>query len=227
MLPFCFYYLLFFYYCFWVVLKVLLFRCSYIFTIIPWFHRKDFIKKKKKLSVRQRFTDTVEALVCKWFDIPEHPHTFSGKRRRTKCIYDSNKLILRNSNATSMHISALLFGRSLSLSLHVCPAFVQWRASAKMVVGAFPIAKLLYLGVRQLGKPVANRIKAGARRSEFFKSYVCLPPAQGELDYSVTSLSPLWPWQRVDGIGGSRTARFAANRFSRKKSVSQSGPWAG
>ncbi|KAI4899746.1 hypothetical protein NFI96_022643 [Prochilodus magdalenae] len=47
-----------------------------------------------------------------------------------------------------------------------------------MVVGAFPIAKLLYLGVRQLSKPVANRIKAGARRSEFFKNYVCLPPAQ-------------------------------------------------
>ncbi|XP_069577088.1 optic atrophy 3 protein homolog [Brachyistius frenatus] len=47
-----------------------------------------------------------------------------------------------------------------------------------MVVGAFPIAKLLYLGVRQMSKPVANRIKAGARRSEFFKTYVCLPPAQ-------------------------------------------------
>ncbi|KAM9317641.1 optic atrophy 3 protein homolog [Pholidichthys leucotaenia] len=47
-----------------------------------------------------------------------------------------------------------------------------------MVVGAFPIAKLLYLGVRQLSKPVANRLKAGARRSEFFKTYICLPPAQ-------------------------------------------------
>uniref|UniRef100_A0A8C6SFI7 Outer mitochondrial membrane lipid metabolism regulator OPA3 n=1 Tax=Neogobius melanostomus TaxID=47308 RepID=A0A8C6SFI7_9GOBI len=47
-----------------------------------------------------------------------------------------------------------------------------------MVVGAFPIAKLLYLGVKQLSKPVANRIKAGARRSEFFKNYICLPPAQ-------------------------------------------------
>ncbi|KAM9811799.1 optic atrophy 3 protein homolog [Syngnathus typhle] len=47
-----------------------------------------------------------------------------------------------------------------------------------MVVGAFPIAKLLYLGVKQLSKPVANRIKAGARRSEFFKNYVCMPPAQ-------------------------------------------------
>ncbi|XP_068173937.1 optic atrophy 3 protein homolog [Antennarius striatus] len=47
-----------------------------------------------------------------------------------------------------------------------------------MVVGAFPIAKLLYLGVRQLSKPVANRIKAGARRSDFFRNYICLPPAK-------------------------------------------------
>ncbi|XP_010897187.2 optic atrophy 3 protein homolog [Esox lucius] len=47
-----------------------------------------------------------------------------------------------------------------------------------MAVGAFPIAKLLYLGVRQLSKPVANKIKAGALRSEFFKTYVCLPPGQ-------------------------------------------------
>ncbi|XP_068106229.1 optic atrophy 3 protein [Hyperolius riggenbachi] len=47
-----------------------------------------------------------------------------------------------------------------------------------MVVGAFPIAKLLYLGVRQVSKPLANRIKAGARRSEFFRNYICLPPAQ-------------------------------------------------
>ncbi|XP_032364135.1 optic atrophy 3 protein homolog [Etheostoma spectabile] len=47
-----------------------------------------------------------------------------------------------------------------------------------MVVGAFPIAKLLYLGVRQMSKPIANRIKAGARRSEFFKTYICGPPAQ-------------------------------------------------
>ncbi|XP_025280432.1 optic atrophy 3 protein isoform X2 [Canis lupus familiaris] len=47
-----------------------------------------------------------------------------------------------------------------------------------MVVGAFPIAKLLYLGIRQVSKPLANRIKEAARRSEFFKTYICLPPAQ-------------------------------------------------
>lgn len=51
-------------------------------------------------------------------------------------------------------------------------------ATSKMVVGAFPMAKLLYLGIRQVSKPLANRIKEAARRSEFFKTYICLPPAQ-------------------------------------------------
>lgn len=54
------------------------------------------------------------------------------------------------------------------------------RTTAKMVVGAFPMAKLLYLGIRQVSKPLANRIKDAARRSEFFKTYICLPPAQRE-----------------------------------------------
>ncbi|XP_039218100.1 optic atrophy 3 protein [Crotalus tigris] len=47
-----------------------------------------------------------------------------------------------------------------------------------MVAGAFPIAKLLYLGVRQLSKPLAARIKDGARASPFFRHYICGPPAQ-------------------------------------------------
>lgn len=49
-----------------------------------------------------------------------------------------------------------------------------------MVAGAFPIAKLLYLGVRQISKPLAARIKDGARASPFFRQYVCGPPAQSE-----------------------------------------------
>lgn len=44
--------------------------------------------------------------------------------------------------------------------------------------GAFPIAKLLTLGARQLSRPLAARIKAGARASPFFRTYICLPPAQ-------------------------------------------------
>ena len=49
-----------------------------------------------------------------------------------------------------------------------------------MVAGAFPIAKLLTLGARQLSRPLAARIKAGARASPFFRTYICLPPAQRE-----------------------------------------------
>ncbi|EEC02346.1 conserved hypothetical protein [Ixodes scapularis] len=48
----------------------------------------------------------------------------------------------------------------------------------EMVVGAFPIAKLAALAFRQLSKPLANRIKAGAKKSPFFRTYVCMPPAQ-------------------------------------------------
>lgn len=47
-----------------------------------------------------------------------------------------------------------------------------------MVVGAFPLAKLITLGVRQLSKPLAARIKEGARASPFFRQYICGPPAQ-------------------------------------------------
>ncbi|NXX22618.1 OPA3 protein, partial [Podargus strigoides] len=47
-----------------------------------------------------------------------------------------------------------------------------------MVAGAFPLAKLLTLGARQLSRPLAARIKAGARASPFFRTYICLPPAQ-------------------------------------------------
>ncbi|XP_076314028.1 optic atrophy 3 protein homolog [Tachypleus tridentatus] len=47
-----------------------------------------------------------------------------------------------------------------------------------MVVGAFPIAKLGILALRQISKPLANRIKARAKRSYFFRTYICMPPAQ-------------------------------------------------
>lgn len=71
------------------------------------------------------------------------------------------------------------------------------RATAKMVVGAFPMAKLFYLGIRQVSKPLANRIKEAARRSEFFKTYICLPPAQRESHPAVPSPSILDPSQVV------------------------------
>lgn len=66
-----------------------------------------------------------------------------------------------------------------------------------MVVGAFPMAKLFYLGIRQVSKPLANRIKEAARRSEFFKTYICLPPAQRESRPAPPSL----PFPTLQGNG--------------------------
>jgi len=90
------------------------------------------------------------------------------------------------------------------------PALLDDALSAKMVVGAFPIAKLLYLGVRQLGKPVANRIKAGARRSEFFKNYICLPPAQGKRAF-VCSCLTIWCQSMLTVSVGVNVQRTHAN----------------
>jgi len=47
-----------------------------------------------------------------------------------------------------------------------------------MVVGAFPLAKLGVLLIKQVSKPIAAYIKEGAKRSHVFRNYVCLPTAQ-------------------------------------------------
>ncbi|KAH9420398.1 Optic atrophy 3 protein [Dermatophagoides pteronyssinus] len=47
-----------------------------------------------------------------------------------------------------------------------------------MAVGAFPLIKLAALAIRQVSKPLANRIKTSAKNSPFFRNYICMPPAQ-------------------------------------------------
>ncbi|XP_067138712.1 putative OPA3-like protein CG13603 [Centruroides vittatus] len=47
-----------------------------------------------------------------------------------------------------------------------------------MVAGAFPIVKLGALALKQLSKPLANGIKSRAKNSHFFRTYICMPPAQ-------------------------------------------------
>jgi optic atrophy 3 protein len=47
-----------------------------------------------------------------------------------------------------------------------------------MVIGAFPAFKLGALLLKQLSKPLANFVKARAKNSYFFRTYVCMPPAQ-------------------------------------------------
>ncbi|KAI8435798.1 hypothetical protein MSG28_004024 [Choristoneura fumiferana] len=47
-----------------------------------------------------------------------------------------------------------------------------------MVIGAFPIAKLSVLLIKQISKPIANACKERAKKHPFFRTYVCMPPAQ-------------------------------------------------
>ncbi|CAF0726567.1 unnamed protein product [Adineta steineri] len=42
----------------------------------------------------------------------------------------------------------------------------------------FPLIKLAIVFFKQVSKPLAAQIKARAKNSEFFKKYVCMPPAQ-------------------------------------------------
>ena len=47
-----------------------------------------------------------------------------------------------------------------------------------MVAPAFPLAKLGVLVIKQISKPLANRIASKARKSPFFRNYICIPTAQ-------------------------------------------------
>lgn len=60
--------------------------------------------------------------------------------------------------------------------------YLNQRAERKMVAGAFPLAKLGYLGLRQVSKPIASQLKEGAKRSQLFRRYVCVPIAQSLMD---------------------------------------------
>lgn len=60
-----------------------------------------------------------------------------------------------------------------------CPCRRHWyRTVQKDGMVVFPLGKLLYLGIKQMSKPIANQLKSAAVRSPFFKNYICAPPAQ-------------------------------------------------
>lgn len=69
-------------------------------------------------------------------------------------------LILKERCFFNQFFFILIFSFSLSLSL------VQH------------IAKLAVLAIKQISKPLANAIKNRAKKSPFFRHYVCMPPAQ-------------------------------------------------
>ena len=45
---------------------------------------------------------------------------------------------------------------------------------------AFPLGKFIYLGIKQISVPISRQLKIAAKRSPFFKQYICSPPAQGD-----------------------------------------------
>ncbi len=53
-------------------------------------------------------------------------------------------------------------------------------------MAAFPVAKLAGLLLKQISKPIANISKEKAKNSFFFRTYVCMPPAQGDFHYKIS-----------------------------------------
>ena len=51
-------------------------------------------------------------------------------------------------------------------------------SGGRMAVGAFPIARLVYVLVYRIAGPLANRIASRAQKNKIFRNYVCLPVAQ-------------------------------------------------
>lgn len=45
-------------------------------------------------------------------------------------------------------------------------------------MAAFPLLKLGVLAIRQISKPLANVLKEKAKNSHFFRTRICMPPAQ-------------------------------------------------
>lgn len=45
-------------------------------------------------------------------------------------------------------------------------------------MSALPVAKLAALVIKQLAKPLANVAKEKAKQNYFFRTYICMPPAQ-------------------------------------------------
>jgi len=66
----------------------------------------------------------------------------------------------------------------ITYSCHVIWQLFAWVFELRMVVGAFPIAKLGALLLRQVSKPIANMLIKRAKNYPFFRQYICMPPAQ-------------------------------------------------
>ena len=55
----------------------------------------------------------------------------------------------------------------------------RWSSIAERMV-AFPLGKLVYLGVKQLSKPISIQLRSSAAKHPFVSKYICAPPAHCE-----------------------------------------------
>ena len=90
--------------------------------------------------------------------------------------------MLRNGVETGIYTQLYLTIHGSVHLVYFCPCF-----TFIMVVGAFPLFKLVSLAVKQISKPVANSLKSAAKQNEFFRRYVCIWPGQGKLRSSIGS----------------------------------------
>ena len=77
-------------------------------------------------------------------------------------------LFSRNTSSDGSH------GRSGASGISVYP----YPAYPVGAVAAFPLAKLGFILVRQISRPIANGIANKARKNKIFRDYICLPVAQ-------------------------------------------------
>ena len=63
------------------------------------------------------------------------------------------------------------------------------RAQGPQAMVAFPLIKLIILGIRQVSKPMANRISSRARTNHFWRRF-CIPPAQCECEHARPTVPP-------------------------------------
>ena len=77
---------------------------------------------------------------------------------------------------TSLHSTLVLYLQYLpppGLRHH------RWSSIAERMV-AFPLGKLVYLGIKQLSKPISIQLRSSAAKHPFVSKYICAPPAHCE-----------------------------------------------
>ena len=57
----------------------------------------------------------------------------------------------------------------------------RWSSIAERMV-AFPLGKLVYLGIKQLSKPISIQLRSSAAKHPFVSKYICAPPAHCECE---------------------------------------------